>query len=122
MGGAVSATADEDCLYVNVFTPSGVTELSNLPVWVLIQGGGYAHDSGLQYNATEIIQQSSGKLIYVQGNYRGGALGFLASEKIRENGDLNAGLLDQRALLSWVQLHIQKVILASIRVGIIMVH
>ena len=35
-------------------------------------------------------------MVFVQINYRVGAFGFLASEDIREDGDLNVGLLDQR--------------------------
>lgn len=31
---------DEDCLFVNVWTPSNATPASKLPVWVFIQGGG----------------------------------------------------------------------------------
>jgi carboxylesterase type B len=31
---------DEDCLFVNVWTPTGATVNSRLPVWVFIQGGG----------------------------------------------------------------------------------
>lgn len=31
---------DEDCLFVNVWTPSNATVNSKLPVWVFIQGGG----------------------------------------------------------------------------------
>lgn len=37
-----------------------------------------------------------------------GALGFLASDQVKADGDLNAGLLDQRKLLHWVQLYIHK--------------
>lgn len=32
----------------------------------------------------------------VQISYRVGALGFLAGSKVRDDGDLNVGLLDQR--------------------------
>lgn len=42
-------------------------------------------------------------------NYRVAAFGFLASEKIRANGDLNAGLLDQQLLFRWVKKYIQQV-------------
>lgn len=52
---------------------------------------------------------SSGGIVFVNFNYRVGALGFLASETIGEDGDLNAGLLDQRLMLEWVQKHIAKV-------------
>ena len=38
--------------------------------------------------------------------YRLGPLGFLGSSILKADGDLNAGLLDQRAALEWVQRHI----------------
>lgn len=116
-----SAARTEDCLFVNVFTPSGATQESKLPVWVYIQGGGYATNSNSNYNGTDIIEnsythngthlirKSDYNLVFVNFNYRVGALGFLASEKVKENGDLNAGLLDQRKLLHWVQQNIAKV-------------
>ena len=40
--------------------------------------------------------------------YRLGAFGFLSSDDIKKNGQLNAGLLDQRFALQWVQDHIEK--------------
>lgn len=45
----------------------------------------------------------------VNFNYRVGAYGFLASEKIKKDGALNAGLLDQRKALEWVQRYISLV-------------
>lgn len=35
-----------------------------------------------------------------------GAFGFLSSEEVKEDGDLNAGLLDQRLSLEWIQKNI----------------
>ena len=35
-------------------------------------------------------------------------MGFLSSDDIKKNGTANAGLLDQRAALLWVQRHISK--------------
>lgn len=40
--------------------------------------------------------------------YRLGLLGFLGGSKVAADGNLNAGLLDQRAGLEWVQRHIAK--------------
>ena len=40
--------------------------------------------------------------------YRLNLLGFLASEALQADGDLNNGLLDQRAGMEWVQRHISK--------------
>ncbi|KAJ4416882.1 hypothetical protein N0V82_006521 [Gnomoniopsis sp. IMI 355080] len=105
----------EDCLTANVFTPSTATPDSKLPVWLFIQGGGYA-TLGEFFNGTEVVRTAAaaadassdddGGIVFVNFNYRVGALGFLASEMMREHGDLNAGLLDQRRMLQWVQEHI----------------
>lgn len=106
---------------MNVFTPSDATPDSKLPVWLYIQGGGYAANMQANYNGTSVIQnsglhngtemvlQSDYSLVFVNFNYRVGALGFLASEEVEADGDLNAGLLDQRKLLQWVQDNIAKV-------------
>lgn len=99
----------EDCLFINVFTPSHATTLSRLPVWVHIQGGGYASNANANFNGTNVIQHSGYDLVFVNFNYRVGALGFLASEEIRRDGDLNVGLLDQRKALAWVKQHISQV-------------
>jgi len=48
-------------------------------------------------------------MVFVGFNYRVGPFGFLASEKVRQNGDLNAGMLDQRIALEWIQRHIKMV-------------
>lgn len=40
--------------------------------------------------------------------YRLGAFGYLSSPDIKENGQLNAGILDQRFALEWVQQHISQ--------------
>lgn len=104
-----SSTKDEDCLFVNVWTPANASVLSKLPVWVYIQGGGYGQNSNANYNGSNVVAKSGHQIVFVNFNYRVGALGFLASEKIRADGDLNAGLLDQRKLLEWVQKYIEKV-------------
>ncbi|KFY42952.1 hypothetical protein V495_04266 [Pseudogymnoascus sp. VKM F-4514 (FW-929)] len=104
----LSESRGEDCLFVNVFTPSNATRDSKLPVWVYISGGGYAQNSNNNYNGTNIVQQSQSNIVHVNFNYRVGALGFLAGDQIRQDGDLNVGLLDQRKLLRWVQKHIKQ--------------
>lgn len=48
-------------------------------------------------------------MVFVEFQYRVNFYGFLASQDVKNNGDLNAGLLDQRAVLLWVQKHISKV-------------
>jgi hypothetical protein len=105
----VTSTLSEDCLFINVFAPSDVTPDSKLPVWFYIQGGGYATNSNANYNGTDVVVNSGHGLILVNFNYRVGALGFLTSETVRRDGDLNVGLLDQRKALEWVQQYIHLV-------------
>ena len=52
-------------------------------------------------------------LVVVTFNYRVGPYGFLSSPEIAHNGDLNAGFMDQRKALQWVQDHISKVRLSQ---------
>ena len=104
----MNASQGEDCLFINVWRPSNATTDSNLPVWVFLSGGGYAYLANANYNGSKVVEESGNGIIFVNLNYRVGALGFLASEEIRQDGALNAGLLDQRKALLWVQQHIRK--------------
>ncbi|KAF1991036.1 carboxylesterase family protein [Aulographum hederae CBS 113979] len=101
-----STSLSEDCLHLNIFTPSNATASSKLPVWFYIQGGGFGTNYNANYNGTEVVRRSGNGLILVNFNYRVGALGFLASEEVHRDGDLNAGLLDQRKALEWVREYI----------------
>ncbi|TGJ87283.1 hypothetical protein E0Z10_g1473 [Xylaria hypoxylon] len=101
-----NAEQDEDCLYVNVWAPANATVESKLPVWLFIQGGGYTVNSNANWNGTEVVQRSGHKILLVNSNYRVGLWGFLAGERVRADGDLNVGLLDQRFVMRWVRRHI----------------
>ena len=48
-------------------------------------------------------------MVFVALNYRVGPFGFLTSEKVQKDGDLNVGMLDQRFALEWIQKYIQLV-------------
>jgi carboxylesterase type B len=76
---------------------------------------GYVYDSQADYDGVHVVSQSGHSLVFVNFNYRVGLFGFLASEKVRQNGDLNAGLLDQRRLLLWVKQNIAQVRLTRSR-------
>ncbi|KAM7183538.1 Alpha/Beta hydrolase fold [Naviculisporaceae sp. PSN 640] len=97
----------EDCLFVNVWSPAdAIPGKSNLPVWVFISGGGYNSLANANWNGEGVVKKSGGKIVFVNFNYRVGMWGFLASEKVRRDGDLNVGLLDQRMLSRWVKKYI----------------
>ncbi|ORY35220.1 alpha/beta-hydrolase [Rhizoclosmatium globosum] len=101
----------EDCLTINVWAPLESSS-SPLPVVVWIYGGYFTEGSSASpiYNGTNFIQGApEGKRpIVVTFNYRLGYFGFLASEDLRKEGSLNAGLLDQKAAFEWVQKYIAK--------------
>lgn len=99
----------EDCLTLNVVRPTGA--MSNgrkLPVLVWIYGGGlYAGSTAdPQYNISGIVrnsQDTNTPVIGVSINYRLGVWGFLQSPQVLAEGSSNAGLLDQRMALRWIQ-------------------
>ncbi|KIK68255.1 hypothetical protein GYMLUDRAFT_91814 [Collybiopsis luxurians FD-317 M1] len=100
----------EDCLFANVYVPSGATSEAKLPVMVWFHGGGFQTGNG-QNNAIPLVQTASSAsspgMIFVTFEYRLGQFGFLAGSTFANaGGALNAGMLDQRAGLKWVQRYI----------------
>ncbi|KAI1205836.1 putative carboxylesterase [Annulohypoxylon truncatum] len=102
--GFNSGPGDEDCLYLNVYAAPNATDL---PVLVWIHGGGYSV-FGATYDPSIWMNANNNGFIVVEIQYRLGAFGYLASDDVKEHGQLNAGLLDQRFALEWVQEHISK--------------
>jgi carboxylesterase type B len=92
----------EDCLFLNVYAPSSTTD-APWPVLVWIHGGGYGEGDATQ-DLSGLLSATSHAhpIIAVSIQYRLGAFGFLASAEVQRRGQLNAGLLDQRAALQWV--------------------
>ena len=97
-------TGTEDCLFLSVQAPANAT---NLPVYVSIHGGGYGAGQGNQ-DLTSLITANNNSFVGVVIQYRLAAFGFLSSDEVARFGTPNAGILDQRATLLWVQEHIAK--------------
>ncbi|GAA5071318.1 carboxylesterase/lipase family protein [Nocardia iowensis] len=95
-------TGSEDCLFLNVWTPSGAADRKR-PVLVWIHGGAFTTGSGSLYNPARLVR--TGDMVVVTINYRLGALGFLGHPAVaHEDGQVgNFGLLDQQAALRWVR-------------------
>ena len=74
---------------------------------VQIHGGGYTAGNAQSYPGDALVNASNGGLIYVSIQYRLGIFGFLGGAEIAKNGVQNAGLLDQRAALDWIQRNIR---------------
>ncbi len=89
---------DEDCLYLNVWTPSLE---GKRPVMVWIHGGAFVIGSGSQdlYNGSGL--SARGDVVVVTLNYRLGAFGFLRIPSIGATG--NEAIMDQEAALCWVR-------------------
>jgi para-nitrobenzyl esterase len=100
----------EDCLFLNVWTPSVSESLADVkgggrPVLVFIHGGGFTSGSGsvFLYRGGELVR--NGDAVVVTINYRLGALGFLGHRALEDPEHLvgNWGIQDQVAALSWVR-------------------
>ncbi|XP_068622296.1 juvenile hormone esterase-like isoform X2 [Battus philenor] len=92
---------DENCLFLNVYTPTLDGEL--LPVMVHIHGGGFQFGSGssAMYGGDYLVEKD---VVVVTINYRLGPLGFLCLNTPEVPG--NAGLKDIIQALRWVKQNI----------------
>jgi len=107
---ADSEPHSEDCLSLNVWTPSLPESPTSKPgqgrpVMVFIHGGGFTSGSGsvFLYRGGDLVR--NGDAVVVTVNYRLGALGFLGHRDLADPDGLvgNWGLQDQIAALRWVR-------------------
>ena len=99
--GAAQFSGTEDCLFLNVDTPS---RTGARPVMVFLHGGGFTGGSGAPYDSTRIVTR--GDVVVVTLNYRLGALGFLDHPGLDDPAAGAFGIADQQAALRWVQRNI----------------
>jgi para-nitrobenzyl esterase len=107
------ATDSEDCLFLNVYTPSNAAPTSRLPVFIWIHGGALVNGAGSDYDPSVMVADNN--IIVVTINYRLGSLGFLAASVLAATqpnafqnvGDAgNYGFMDQQFAMAWVQQNI----------------
>jgi len=97
----------EDCLYLNVWTPTPwpLIKGRRLPVMVWFHGGsnenGYSHEPN--YLGAHLARQG---IVLVSVNYRLGLLGFFAHPSLGADASGRQGLLDQVAALRWIHANI----------------
>ncbi|KAI8855354.1 Carboxylesterase [Chytridium lagenaria] len=96
-GPPPAGASSEDCLFINVFTPSSSTPSSKLPVLMWTYGGAFMGGSSSTFNGSSIVKASNESLVYVSFNYR---------DLLDEGHGANYGLLDQRAAYDWVKQNI----------------
>ena len=94
---------DEDCLYLNVWTPD---TSGRLPVVLWLHGGATRSGHGAAGAFDGAALASSGRVVVVTINYRLGALGGLAHPDLRDDDTghcANWGLQDKLAALAWAR-------------------
>ena len=98
----------EDCLYLNVWTPSK-TGNEHLPVLVYFYGGGFMAGDGSEprYDGESMARRG---IVAVTVNYRLTVFGFFSHPDLTKesphHASGNQGLLDQTAALQWVKQNI----------------
>ena len=103
MGQETPGELSEDCLFLNIYTPSTV---GRRPVMVWIHGGGFAAGGANEYDGRVLASQ--GDVVVVAINYRLGPFGFLDLEPLGEEfrGSVSNGYRDMILALQWVRDHI----------------
>ena len=98
---------NEDCLYINVWTPA-LPPTSLKPVMVWIHGGGNVSGSGGE-NGESLMRHG---VVLVSFNYRLVLFGFFAHPALTaespHHASGNYGLMDQILALQWVQQNVAK--------------
>lgn len=99
------ASANEDCLYLNVWAPRKKPP-QRMPVMVFLHGGGQRESAGHEYVADWLVTRGQ-PVVYVSINYRLNVLAFFAHKALSaEDPQLGAGnyaALDQIQALRWVR-------------------
>jgi para-nitrobenzyl esterase len=98
----------EDCLYLNIWTPSK-TGNEGLPVLVYFYGGGFHAGDGSEFRYDGESMARRG-IVAITVNYRLGVFGFMAYPELTKESSHHAsgnyGLLDQTEALRWVHKNI----------------
>ncbi|OIW34853.1 carboxylesterase [Coniochaeta ligniaria NRRL 30616] len=102
-----TVNGSEDCLYLGLYSRPWTKGQPLRPVVVVFYGGGFIQGSAyftLPPSAYPILNVSdTSDIVFIYPNYRTNAFGLLAGAEVLndEHSDTNAGLLDQRAAISW---------------------
>lgn len=112
LGSKNVAESSEDCLYLNVYTPTKLSE--PLPVAIYVPAGGFKWGAANDVEDNEPFQNISAavadSVIVVTINYRLSIFGFLGAEELRSRDPTKStgayALQDQRAAFAWVKRNI----------------
>lgn len=97
---------NEDCLYLNIYAPSGTPPPEGWPVMVWLHGGANIWGRASQYDGSILAEEQG--LVVVIPQYRIGPLGAFSASALRDTPEdphdvsPNFGLLDAIAALEWI--------------------
>jgi carboxylesterase type B len=110
---AIENTQDEDCLYLNIWIPSGPPPRNGWPIQFFIHGGWLQVGDAMQDHSEDpfdLLSSTSHPRIIISPTYRLNVFGFLTSPVIAECAEDpapgNYGFWDQRAALEWTAANI----------------
>jgi len=107
-----SVPFNEDCLYLNVWTPAAGKAGKKLPVAMWIHGGGYREGFAFEPEMDGGEDWASRGVILVTVTYRLGVIGFfshpLLSQESPNHVSGNYGVMDQAAALKWINKNIEQ--------------
>ena len=99
----------EDCLYLNIWTPSKTMD-EGLPVLIYFNGGALIAGSGSEPRYAGLSLAREG-VISITANYREGIFGFFCCTELSKEstykGSGNYGFMDQVAAIKWVKNNIK---------------
>ncbi|MBK7628831.1 MAG: carboxylesterase family protein [Bacteroidales bacterium] len=105
--GTIAEGSSEDCLFLNIWRPSGAKQGAKLPVMFWIHGGAFVGGNGSGLSGATFTSKG---VILISINYRLGRLGHFAFPALsREHPEEPKGsyaFMDQIAALRWVQQNI----------------
>ena len=98
---------NEDCLFLNVWTPG--LDGERRPVMVWLHGGGFNYGSGAWPSFDGTNMARAGDVVFVTVNHRLNVFGHLYLDSIEAGfrGSGNAGMLDIVAALEWIRANVE---------------
>lgn len=107
-----SVPFNEDCLYLNIWTPAAGDKNKKLPIAMWIHGGGYREGFAFEPEMDGGEEWASHGVILISVTYRLGVIGFfshpLLSAESPHGVSGNYGLMDQAAAVKWIHDNIEQ--------------
>nr|WCC58157.1 carboxylesterase [Pharsalia antennata] len=94
---------NEDCLYLNIWSPSNLGNYAPLPVVVFFEGLDFFQSSSIPISGQDLAAEG---IVVVTVNYRLNVFGFFCLGNADSRGNL--GLLDQYFALLWIRENIKQ--------------